>query len=235
LEEHLTVADKVENLSREELARRGMFRLEDGTIIVLIYQHDEDLLALQRQQWHIRLETYSRELQGIEADLDKIESQLTFTSTKPPYLAVELRRRRRNIHSILTALAPRGMAAKLFLETLKNELQREMRSLEAALSSQPIKKSWSGDRAEGLRAFLVGSYKRLGELQIRPVVRPLGIAKNHLVVTLGSLDVGDTPNISRQIKLAMEWLVKALKLLEHPEGKMDAQQAQHERLRQKVA
>ncbi len=39
----------VEELTRKELGQRGMYRLEEGEVALLIYQHVEDVLHFKRQ------------------------------------------------------------------------------------------------------------------------------------------------------------------------------------------
>lgn len=219
LEEHRDpLADKgVESLSWAELRARGMCRLKDGTIVLLIYQHVEDALHFQRQQHHIRLETYARELQRISVDLESIEAKAAAggITDKLGNLDGDQRRRRQKICLILTRLAERERAAEILLDILRQEISLAKRNLCATLSSKPMKDFLAGvpvrrpKTIEGLRAYLVRIYQGLNQMKVRPLVTPLNLTQYHLREALGSLDVGEVTRLCRQLEQAIKCLEMA--------------------------
>ncbi|MBU4314731.1 MAG: hypothetical protein KJ821_08080 [Actinobacteria bacterium] len=223
LEKHRDpLADKgVESLSREELRARGMYRLEDGAIVLLIYQHVEDALHFQRQQHHIRLETYARELQRISVDLESIEAKAVAGGITDELgnLDADQRRRRQEIYRILTQLAARERAAEILLDILRREISLAKRNLCATLSSKPMKDFLAGvpvrrpKTIEGLRAYLVRIYQSLNQIKVRPLVTPLNLTQRRLREALGSLDVGEVVRLCSQLERAIKSLEAAEQVL----------------------
>jgi hypothetical protein len=226
LEEHRDpLADQgVESLSRAELRARGMCRLKDGAIALLIYQHVEDAFHFQRQQNHIRLETYARELQRISVDLESIEAKAAAgrITDELGNLDADQRRRRQEIYRILTQLASRERAAEILLDILRREISLAKRNLGATLSSKPMKDFLAGVSAkrpktiEGLRAYLTRIYQNLNQIKVRPLVTPLNLTQYHLREVLGSLDVCEVTRLCRQLEQAMKSLEAAERVLESP-------------------
>ena len=223
----------VKSLALNELKQRGMYRLKDGTILVLIYQHVEDTLHFQRQQWHIRLERYAAELQKISTLLAEIEKRaLTRISLrKAPgieptgelgRLMRHYQHRRGEIHQILVYIAPRERAAEILVHTLRRELQLNQKGIQGILSSKPMKDLLASVPApiEGMKAYLVKIYLNLNQMKVRPIVQPLKLAQHYLRGALGALDVGEPGRVVRQLELATENLRKAEQSLQHPKEKM---------------
>ncbi|MDP3093876.1 MAG: hypothetical protein Q8N16_03885 [bacterium] len=212
------VADKrVEIMSPEEQRERGFYRLDNGDLLVLIYQHLEDALHFQRQQWHILLESYPQELQGISNNLAKIEERaLEHSGDRLSGLGYDYRRRREEIHRIITRLAGREKAAAILLKVLNEEIALAQKSLLFALSSQPVKDLLKGISVndQGLRAYLVRVYLNLSQMRVRPVVKSLARAQSNLRAALGSLAVGEASRMVHCIKLAIKNLEEAKKNLQ---------------------
>lgn len=226
------IADaQIATMGLDELKERGMYSLKDGTMLVLIYQHIEDALHFQRQQWHIRLEAYAAELQEISALLAGIEERALAGISEEirgeelgtlGILDSRYRHRREKIHTILTHLASRERAAEILIDTLRYELQLTQKSLQGVFTSKPMEDLLNDvpTSVEGLRAYLVRIYRNLNQLRVRPIVRPLKLAQHYLRVALGALDVNEPLSLKHQLELALENLDKALFSLEHPKEKI---------------
>lgn len=224
--------DGVEALRLEELRQRGMYRVNEK-ILVLIYQHVEDALHFQRQQWHIHLKTYAAELQKISALLTEIEERALakiFLREVPEIEAGELgtlarryKRRREEIHQILVRIAPRERAAEILVHALQRELQLAEKGIRGILSSNSMKDLLAGvpTSLEGLRAYLVKIYLNLNQIKVRPIVRPLKLSQHYLRGGLGALAVGEIERFKHQLELVIKNLDKAQKSLQHPPEKIE--------------
>lgn len=224
--------DGVEALGLKELRQRGMYRVNEK-ILVLIYQHIEDALHFQRQQWHIHLETYATELQKISALLTEVEERALakiFLGVVPEIEAGELgtlacryKRRREKIHQILVRIAPRERAAEILVHALQQELQLAERGIRGILSSKSMKDLLAGvpTSLEGLRAYLVKIYLNLNQIKVRPIVRLLKLSQHYLRGGLGALAVGEIERFKHQLELAIKNLDKAQKSLQHPPEKIE--------------
>ena len=222
--------DGVEALGLEELRQRGMYRVNEK-ILVLIYQHVEDALHFQRQQWHIHLETYATELQKISALLTEVEERALakiFLGAVPEIEAGELgtlarryKRRREEIYQILVRIAPRERAAEILVHALQRELQLTERGIRGILSSKSMKDLLAGvpTSLEGLRAYLVKIYLNLNQIKVRPIVRLLKLSQHYLRGGLGALAVGEIERFKHQLELVIKNLDKAQKSLQHPPEK----------------
>jgi len=242
--------DGVETLGLDELKKRGMYRLNekilvkrsikpfgfailDEKIIVLIYQHVEGALHFQRQQWHISLETYSKELKEISTKLREIEEHvLKSISLKEPQRkeiseelgSVErnLKQRRKKIHKIvIKGISPRQKTAEILIEGLQGQVQLTKIGIKTVLISKPVKDLIAGipTSIEGLRAYLVRTYQGLTQIKVRPIVRVLKLAQYCLRGALGALDVGEIKRFQHQLELVIEKLEKSQRLLQQPKKK----------------
>lgn len=220
--------DGVETLGPDELKKRGMYRLNEK-ILVLIYQHVEDALHFQRQQWHVSLETYAQELKEISNQLREIEDHtlknISLKEAQFEQLGARednLRQRRKKIHQIIVkGIAPREKAAEILIEALWDEVQIAERRIRAILISKPVKDLLADISVtiKGLRAYLIGIYQNLNQIKVRPIVRILKVTQYSLRGALGSLDVGEIKTFKHQLKLVIENLKKAEKLLQQPRRK----------------
>lgn len=212
--------DGVETLGLDELKKRGMYRLNekilvrrsikpfgfailDEKILVLIY-HVEDTLHFQRQQWHISLETYSKELKEISTELREIEEHvLKSISLKEP--------QRKEISEELGS-------AEILIEGLQEQIQLTERGIKAVLISRPVKDLIAGTPTsiEGLRVYLVKLYQNLNQIKIRPIVRIIKLVQYRFRDVLEALDVGEIERFQHQLELVIEKLKKAEKLLLQP-------------------
>jgi len=214
------VADKgLEPLSRDEQKAKGIYRLDNGEFLVLIYQHLEDAFHFQRQQWHILSENYPEELQKISSNLAMIEERALESSNGTLCaLGYDYRDRRQKIHQIMVKLAAREKAAEILLRVIKEEVAYIKRSLLNCLNSRPIKDFLKSGFAnsQGLKAYLVRSYLNLGQMGIRPIVKPLDLAQCQIRAALGSLDVLEVTRVIHHLKLAIQNLEKAEKTFKQP-------------------
>ncbi|MDP2926854.1 MAG: hypothetical protein Q8N65_01820 [bacterium] len=212
------VADgEVEILDSTERKERGIYRQDSGDLLVLIYQHLEDALHFQRQQWHMSLESYPEELQQIFNSLAKIEEKaLEFSGDG--LRGLDYRQRREEINRILTCLAGREKAAAILLRLFDEEITLAQKCLLATLSSQTVKDLLKGSSVndEGLRAYLVKIYQNLSQIGVKPIVKPLDLAQRQIRAALGSLDVGETSRMVHHIKLTIKSLEEAGKSLQRP-------------------
>lgn len=230
------VADAdVEKLSAEELAQRGMLRVDDQTL-VLIYQHVDGVLHFQRQQWHIRLQKYAAELREIQEDLTILERKALEVLTEAPTdgrerfrALAEVRKRRRDrrreIETILSVgVAPRERAAKILMAALKRELTSVRRRIGGVFNTATYRDLRSGRPVskEGLRTYIADLYFDLEGVKVRPVVRRIKLAQRHLRLALGALDVSVYAELEKELKAAAEDLELVLPLLKHPEEKLAA-------------
>ncbi|MFW6109846.1 MAG: hypothetical protein ACOC6Q_00220 [Patescibacteria group bacterium] len=202
----------IEKASTEELKSRRMFRLKDGTILVLIYQHVEDILHFQRQQWHIELDTYQQELEEIFGKLREVEMAVTAlkrSRKESTRLPRRLRRRRKEIQQILLqAIVPREQAAEMLIETLWKEFKLAEEGIENSFASEPMKDFLAGEdiSAEGLRSRLVNIYHQLNQMKVRPVVLPLRKVSKRYRNALGALDVGEEKIFLQEINYILDSL-----------------------------
>lgn len=214
------VADKgLEFLSRDEQKARGIYRLDNGEFLVLIYQHVEDALHFQRQQWHILSENYPEELREISSNLAVIEEKaLESGNGTLCALGYDYRHRRQKIHQIMVRLAVREKAAEILLRVIEEEVGYIKRSLRNCLNSRPIKDFLKSGftNTQGLKAYLVRSHLNLSQMGVRPIVKPLGLAQCQIRAALGSLDVLEVVRAIHHLNLAVENLEKAEKVLEQP-------------------
>lgn len=217
---------RVKELSQRELGQRGMYRLEDGEVALLIYQHVEDVLHFQRQQWHIRLETYAAELAEIEDALSELE-KIAVESTrkvdrdlKTASLITQYQRRRQEIHEVLFSIRDREKAAQWLLYSLKRELALAKEGMQGALRSEPLQKLRQGEwtSLKGVQAYLVNIYEQLGGLRIQPTVYNVNWAQEALLSALGALAVRDPQAFSRKAWMAVRHLSQAEKKLIQPKG-----------------
>ena len=247
---HDPVADKkVEILGVDELKESGLYRLDekilvrqsikpfgfailDEKILVLIYQHVEDALHFQRQQWHISLETYSKELKEISTELREIEEHVIKSISLKETQRIEIfrelssledryRRRRQKIRQILTHISPREKAAEMLIQALQREVQGVKRQIQIVLASKSVKDLVAGvsTSVEGLRAYLVRLYMSLNQVKVRPIVRALKLVQYCLRGALGALDVGEIKRFQHQLELVIEKLEKSQRLLQQPKKK----------------
>ena len=214
------VADRgLESLNRDEQKVKGIYRLDNGELLVLIYQHVEDALYFQRQQWHILLENYPEELQKISSNLAIIEDKALESSNGTLCaLGYDYRNRRQKIHQIMTKLAAREKAAEILLRVIEEEVGYTKRSLRNCLNSRSIKDFLKSGFAntQGLKAYLVRNYLNLGQMGVRPIVKPLGLAQYQIRAALGSLDVLEVIRAMHHLELAIQNLEKAEKTLKQP-------------------
>lgn len=216
--------DGVEILELDELKKRGMYRLNekilvrrsikpfgfailDEKIIVLIYQRVEDALHFQPQQWHISLETYSKEFKEISTELREIEEHvLKSISLKEP--------QRKEISEELGS-------AEILIEGLQGQVQLTKIGIKTVLISKPVKDLIAGipTSIEGLRAYLVRTYQSLTQIKVRPIVRVLKLAQYCLRRALEALDVGEIKRFQHQLELVIEKLEKSQRLLQQAKKK----------------
>jgi hypothetical protein len=186
---------------------------------VLIYQHVEDALHFQRQQWHILLENYPEELQKISSNLAIIEEKALENSNGILYaLGYDYRNRRQKIHQIMVNLAAREKAAEILIRVIEEEVGYIKRSLLNCLNSKPIKDFLKSGFAntQGLKTYLVRNYLNLGQMGVRPIVKPLGLTQYQIRAALGSLDVLEVIRAMHHLELAIRNLEKAEKTLKQP-------------------
>lgn len=214
------VADKwLEFSSRDEQKTRGIYRLDNGELLVLIYQHVEDALHFQRQLWHILLEDYPQELQKISSNLAVIEERALESSNGTLCaLGYDYRNRRQKIHQIMVKLTAREKAAEILLRVIEEEVGYIKRSLRSCLNSKPIKDFLKSGftNTQGLKTYLIRSYLNLSQMGVRPIVKPLGLAQCQIRAALGSLDVLDVIRVVHHLELAVQNLEKAEKVLKQP-------------------
>jgi hypothetical protein len=193
--------------------------LDNGELLVLIYQHVEDALHFQRQQWHILLENYPEELQKISSNLAVIEERALESSNGTLCaLGYDYRNRRQKIYRIMINLAAREKAAEILLRVIEEEVVYIKRSLLNCLKSRAIKDFLKSNFAnsQGLKAYLIRSYLNLGQMGVRPIVKPLGLAQCQIRAALGSLEVLEVARAIHHLELAIKNLEKAEKTLKQP-------------------
>ena len=231
--------DEVETLGPDELKKRGMYRLNEK-ILVLIYQHVEDALHFQRQQWHVSLETYTQELRKISTQLSEIEDRVLKSISLKEAQRIEiseeigsfernLKQRRKKIYQIIVkGITPREKAAEMLIQALQREVQGVKRQIQIVLASKSVKDLAAGvsTSVEGLRAYLVRLYMSLNQVKVRPIVRALKLIQYCLRGALGSLDVGEIKRFKHQLGLVIENLEKAKKNLQQPKKKEEFVQQQ---------
>lgn len=232
LKEHFDpIADdlaEIEKMSNHQLHQRGMYRLPNGEVVILIYQHVADALHFQRQQWHIRLESYAKELERIAKSLADIETtalKLIGSTESPPAMIEELmnldrkfRERRQRISTITANLADRERAAAILIAELQREITEIRNGIQGSLQSQTLKDLLNGQptNVAGLQRYLAQKHQRLDEILVRPIVRPVRRAQLGLCAAIGSLAVGNGDRAARQLNQTLRLLDGARAALEQP-------------------
>ncbi len=209
------VADKgVESLNAHEQKARGIYCLDNGELVLLIYQHVEDVLHFQRQQWHIMLEVYPKELQKISNHLAAIEKK-ALTDNYDVLETLNYRQRRAKIYGIVSHLAVRDKAAEILLKTLGQEIDDAKKSLANCLGSKSVKDFQRGTLTDtsNIRAYLARIYLNLSQIKVRPIVRSLTLAQYQLKLALGSLDLAESGPMVHHLELAIKNLEEAQKSL----------------------
>lgn len=232
LKEHFDpIADdlaEIEKMSNHQLHQRGMYRLRDGNVVILIYQHVADALHFQRQQWHIRLGSYGNELRRLQEALGVIEEVALAHVTAPnppaevlPQLEAaenSLRQRRQQIETITTHLADRERAAAILIDALQRETTAVRNGILGSLQSQTLKDLLNGQptNVAGLQRYLAQKHQRLDKILVRPIVRPVRRAQLGLCAAIGSLAVGNGDRAARQLNQTLRLLDGARAVLEQP-------------------
>ena len=203
------VADQgIEVFGLEKLKERGMYRLSDGQIVVLCYQHVDDLLHLQRQQWHIQ-EEYDRELERLGAVVATIENKALI------WLEAN---RRKAIVQILQRRRPIEDACAVYLAVVSRKLKDWKDQVLAVFSSQDAKKfAEKGETSQGLRARLETICSELDSLVVRPVRRFLNLSRRRLQEAIAALEANNPTGFKRGIELAAKHLQRAQEALRQPQ------------------
>jgi len=199
------VADhEVENLEPTELAERFMFRLEDGQIAVLIYQHVEDLPHFLRQQEHVQNDyTIQARIISSKGMLDKIEDD---------FCRWFLREWKQQIDRILDRIKLKESAAI----DLRNELAKNLRSAEKSirsiLSSEPMKELAKNSKTvsvTGMIVYMVSIYYDLNKMKVLPLVPFINLAQLHIRGAIGALHVREPERTCSHIESAIYHLQEA--------------------------
>lgn len=203
----------------EELKKRGMFRLKDGSVIVLIYQHLGSILLFQRQQWHIQLERYAPELQRLSEELARLEKR----ATQEIEVLEICQGRMEEISEILARIEIREKTANAILHLMRSQISLAISGLKNVLTSKPMESLRLGLPANltGLKTYLTNAQQQLGRIgKIRPVIRRLGLAYSCLNEVLESLDTRNAEKASQLIVKTSGILERTLQALEQPEDKI---------------
>jgi len=199
------VADQgIEKLEPEKLAERFMFRLKDGQIVVLIYQHVEDLLHFLRQQEHVQ-DDYTIQARIISSKrmLDKIEDD---------FCRWFLQDWKQQIDRILDRIISKERAAKDLRNKLAINLRSAEKSIGSILSCEPMKELAKNNKTVsviGMIAHMVSIYTDLNKMKVLPLVPFINLAQFHIRGAIGALQVREVERACSHIESVIYHLQEA--------------------------
>jgi len=198
------VADQgIEKLEPEKLVERFMFRLKDGQIVVLIYQHVEDLSHFLRQQEHVQDDyTIQAGIISSKGMLDKIEDD---------FGRWLLQDRKQQIDRILDRITSKEKAAKDLRNELAINLKSAEKSIRSILSSEPMKELAKNKTvsAIGMIAHIVSIYTDLNKMKVLPLVPFINLTQFHIRGAIGALNVRELERACSHIESAIDHLQEA--------------------------
>jgi len=199
-----TGSENVSELDDAVLHQRGMYRQQDGLMVMLIYQHVEDVLHLQRQQWHVYegFRPTGKEITEL-TDIEKVAAG-----------------NEKHVARIVWQASERERAADSLLVSMRNVLNSAIGGLAWVLDNKATARFLAGEEPslELVSRALAMTCKNLNHLRgVRPVGRLVSLAQGHLRGAIGSLHVGDAAEFSRAMLFAKGALVQARAAMDQPE------------------
>lgn len=208
------VADKdVEKLSPQELRERRMYLLNDGTIVVLIYQHVDDLLHFRRQQQHIR-DQYDLLQREIAYTLETLENEILAWAYKNLFS-----QRKAKIEEILRRRQPFEEAGKVYSGSLSERLRLWHDQVLGILSSKQGESFINGVSVllEGMKNYINRLQTEFDSIDVRPVRRFLSLSRRRLQEAIAALETNNPTGFKRGMELAAKHLQRAQEALRQSE------------------